>query len=105
MALGRQWTRTNSPYLTFNKAWSEGLRVLIRLRDRSTYYGLILAFTEDEVTLSDCTVKLFQNGSPMRPSTHYSAKLIPEQIYFVGAQKQSIEDRVETLDRLMSRSS
>ena len=79
-----RWTPTASPCAVYQKAYHEGSKCLIRLRNRSQFTGSIQSFNNDgTVMLEDVRVRRFEEGRLLPPCTHRGVQFDAELIEMV----------------------
>ena len=103
-----RWMIVPSPNFVFEKVFDEGIVIMVRLRDKTTYYGHVdICYPDGSAILSDVRVITFdRNGKRNTPTKKSYVHVSPGSISYMGAWAldRCFVDCVETLDRMCTRS-
>ena len=102
-----KWMLVPSPNFVLNKIFDEGIFAMIRLKDRTTYFGYVhICHHDGTAILSDVKVITYdRHGKRNAPIKRNYVHVCPKDVVYYGALERCFADCVETLDRICTRSS
>ena len=87
-----QWATVAGPLIVYQRAWNEGRRILLRLRDGSLILGTVQSFDQDgSIMIEDAYIMRKERGRFLPKCHHRGARIDSEQILVA-----TIEERGST---------